>query len=541
MRKVIAVLVIMLGIVATGCEYEVPLAEKQGLPIDNSVLGIWESIGPDGKPQSKDWMRISRYSETEYLVRFDGDKESVDYRGYPIRFAGVPCLQIQAISKKGGGGYFVFSYELLDGDLLIKALNPSLVSNELKSSSELRAAFLRHKSNKDLFINESRFRKMSQEQIDARISALEKERAGLIKENVDLYKRSLELDLLSASIEGDIAAVRNLLARGVNPNMKEEEGNTALMWAIREAHLPIVQALLAKGADVNAKAIDGDTALIAAAKKGHLPVVEALLANGADVEAMDNDGITALKWAAFEGQTAVVQELLTKGADVNAKDNYGFTALNTAAGQGHLPVVQTLLANGANPNMKNKDGATALMFAAQNGHAAVVRALLAKGADVNAKTEKGSTALEFASRKGHTAVVEVLRRAQNKPCPANLSAQHVFQLNGRVRTGVVIKRGDKITFRASGRVSFGVIAGAGGPEGINGFRGYNLIRGADIQHGAFIARIKQQYANDGWYYIGKGRVITSDVDGTLELGVNDIDTSNNRGSFTVVVSICRAR
>jgi hypothetical protein len=114
-------------------------------------------------------------------------------------------------------------------------------------------------------------------------------------------------------------------------------------------------------------------------------------------------------------------------------------------------------------------------------------------------------------------------------------------LNGRGRTGVVIKRGDRITFRASGRVSFGVIAGAGGPEGINGFRGYNLIRGADIQHGALLARIKQRNANDAWYYIGKGRVITSSVDGTLELGVNDIDASNNRGSFTVEITICRAR
>jgi hypothetical protein len=56
MRKVISTLVILLGIVATGCEYEAPLAEKQGLPIDNSVLGIWESITPDGKPQSKDWI-----------------------------------------------------------------------------------------------------------------------------------------------------------------------------------------------------------------------------------------------------------------------------------------------------------------------------------------------------------------------------------------------------------------------------------------------------------------------------------------------------
>jgi hypothetical protein len=247
--------------------------------------------------------------------------------------------------------------------------------------------------------------------------------------------------------------------------------------------------------------------LIIALKRGDLATARNLLAKGANPNAQAEDGTTPLGLASLGGHTDIVQALLTKGAKVNAQGINGFTPLMFAAGKGHLPIVQALLASGAN---------------------------------VNAMSDDGHTALDFASSLGHAAVVEVLRRAQNKPCPANLSAEHVFRLNGRVRTGVVIKRGDKITFRASGRVSFGVIAGAGGPEGINGFRGYNLIRGADIQHGALLARIKQPNANDGWYYIGKSRVITSGVDGTLELDVNDIDASNNRGLFTVEVSSCRS-
>jgi hypothetical protein len=394
MNKVIAVLVIMLGIVATGCEYEVPLAEKQGLPIDNSVLGIWEGIPPDGEPQTKDRMKVSRYSETEYLVHYFAPEHNRYLRAYPIRIGGLSCIQIQGIHtekeniKEKDRSYYVFSYELLNGDLAMKCLNPNLVSNNLKSSSELQAAFLRHKDNGNLFIGPSRFRKLS-------MNATKQEKLG------DAFR--------DAALKGDVATVRNLLAKGEDPN---------------------------------------------------------------------------------------------------AQDKSGYTPLMLAAGAGHLPVVQ---------------------------------ALLAKGADVNAKDDLGATALTVASGNGSTAVVEVLRKAMNKPCPANLSDEHVFRLNGRVRTGVVIKRGDRITFRASGRVSFGALAGSGDPEGINGFRGYNLIRGADIQHGALLARIKQQYANDGWYYIGKGRVITSKVDGTLELGVNDIDASNNRGSFTVEVSICRAQ
>jgi hypothetical protein len=302
MRKVISILIVLLGIVATGCEYEAPLAGKQGLPIDNSVLGIWQSITPDGKPQSKDWISISRYSETEYLVRNHVEKESVDYRGYPIRVAGVSCIQIQAKPKKGIGRYYVFSYELLNGDLLIKGLNPNLVSNELKSSSELRTAFLRHKNNKDLFIDAGRFRKMSKEQIDARISAVYKEISAVDKEIA-------ELDLLIASIKGDIATVRDLLARGVNPNANNKDGYTALMVAAQEGHLPVVQALLAKRANPNIKNNAGATALMVAAQNGHAAVVRALLAKGADVNAKTEKGHTALDYASNKGHTAIVEVL----------------------------------------------------------------------------------------------------------------------------------------------------------------------------------------------------------------------------------------
>ncbi|HEY7914517.1 MAG TPA: hypothetical protein VIG62_21575, partial [Blastocatellia bacterium] len=148
----------------------------------------------DGKPQSKDWMSISRYSETEYLIRYNGEKGSVDYRGYPIRVAGVSCIQIQAKPKKGNGRYYVFSYELLNGDLLIKGLNPSLVSNELKSISQMRRAFFRHKDNKDLFIHSGRFRRISKEQIDAEISALDKELSAVGKKKSAVDKKISAID-----------------------------------------------------------------------------------------------------------------------------------------------------------------------------------------------------------------------------------------------------------------------------------------------------------------------------------------------------------
>lgn len=553
MRTVTAILIFWLVLVATGCEYEVPIAEKQGLPVDERVFGLWERIGKNGKPKPEHRITISKHSGTEYLVRDYSEQGDSYYRGYEIDFAGISCIQIQDISKKGSGKYYVFSYELLGGDLVIETLNPKLVNDNLKNSSQLKAAFKKHKDNKDLFVDLSRFRKVNSNE----------SKLG-----------DLELDLMIASGKGDVATVRTLLAQVANVNAKDRNGYSALMFASSGGHTAIVQELLAKGANVTAIDSDGTSALMAASLEGHTDVVQALLANGAEVNAKNTNGNSALIWAADEGHLSVVQALLAKGADVNVKNRKGYSALWFASAAGHIAVVQALLAKGADVNVKDRkgnsalmfaiiqnhtdvvqaliangadvnaidsDGYSALMFASLGGHTAVVQALLTKGADVNAKANNGHTALLIASDAGHTAVVRVLRQAQNKSCPANSMAKHVFQLNGRVKSGVVITRGDRITFSASGVVSFGAFASSGGPEGIDGFRSYNLLRGANMQHGALIARIKQPNKNDGWHHIGRGKVITSDVDGTLELGVNDRDASNNSGHFRVEVSICKAR
>lgn len=121
----------------------------------------------------------------------------------------------------------------------------------------------------------------------------------------------------------------------------------ALIKAAREDQIAIVQGLLSNGADVNVKDEDGNTALIIAAIFGHNTIAQILLANGADVNAKDNDGKTALMWAAFNGQTAIVRLLLSTGADVNIKDNFGKTALMKADSSGNTDIVKLLKNAGA--------------------------------------------------------------------------------------------------------------------------------------------------------------------------------------------------
>ena len=67
------------------------------------------------------------------------------------------------------------------------------------------------------------------------------------------------------------------------------------MWAAENGHLDIVDSLLKKkGIDVNLQNVNGYTALMLATQRGHLDVVNRLLEeNVIDVNIQDNDGNTA--------------------------------------------------------------------------------------------------------------------------------------------------------------------------------------------------------------------------------------------------------
>ncbi len=124
--------------------------------------------------------------------------------------------------------------------------------------------------------------------------------------------------LIRASGDGNLEAVRLLLAKLAGINIQDENGSTALMMAAINGHVDVVKALLAKGADVNVKDLAGWTALMRASRWGHVDVVKALLAKGADVNVKDSrNGLTALSWASREGHTDVVKILKDNGADGN--------------------------------------------------------------------------------------------------------------------------------------------------------------------------------------------------------------------------------
>lgn len=238
------------------------------------------------------------------------------------------------------------------------------------------------------------------------VTALLDGKAGI--DDVDPDRQSA---LVLALMNGHFDVAGTLIDRGIDVNLKDKVGRTAL-WAAVDAHtmpssnrpapreandelssLDIVKKLLGKGADVNAALAQqvpyrtkldrggdgvlgaGTTPLLRAAKAGDAPVITLLLENGATAVAATRNGVNGIMMAANVGTreedmtgrgktqreaVATMRLLLAAGADVNAADTQGRTAAHGAALWGLTDVVRFLHKNGAKFDVKDKRGFTAL-------------------------------------------------------------------------------------------------------------------------------------------------------------------------------------
>lgn len=187
------------------------------------------------------------------------------------------------------------------------------------------------------------------------------------------YEESLE----AASL-GQTATLGALLAKGLDPDTADADGNSLLILAARDGHLEAVDLLLKYRARVTRRNLAGDSAPMLAALKGYREIVKRFIAVGVP---LDGDGWTPLMYAAFEGHAEIAGDLLKAGAEVDARA----------------------------PNL-----ATPLMLAARNGHIRVVETLLAAGADTTLKNDRNKTAAEWAMDNANTDIAELIRRHEKK-------------------------------------------------------------------------------------------------------------------------------
>ena len=261
--------------------------------------------------------------------------------------------------------------------------------------------------------------------------------------NILLYSQTLDESLFLAVEDNNIEEVKSYLAKGANPNARDEYGCTALMTSALIGNYEMVKFLLENGADINTKDNNGNTVLYYNIRYDHYgkeemlenakKIFNLLIKYGADVNTKDNDGASLLN-KSYRASTALAQNremfkvLVENGFDLESRikagehypEDYDYTPLMIAALRNDYDMVKFLVEKGADVNAKTHSEyssvVTPLLLSLDYEHiesrydenSSVAEFLINNGADINVKNNHGETPLMYASKLHNIKVVELL-------------------------------------------------------------------------------------------------------------------------------------
>lgn len=245
--------------------------------------------------------------------------------------------------------------------------------------------------------------------------------------------------LMHAAMRGQSAAIRLLLDRGADIDMRDGEGMGALHYAIHSKESGAMRTLVERGASLvlnsmggapiqlacrfmdaedvgylldhgvnaNDQFFEGKTPLVAAAENNRPDLVAVLLRHGANPKLADSRGSTPFGIATRSRSSGLITAL------VNPNEPDPQRALYNCAHAGDLSGMSSAILRGGQVNGiakpdKTEGDATPLMYAAMGGAVEAAVMLLELGADVNLQTEFGSTAVHCAISNDHLAMLKLL-------------------------------------------------------------------------------------------------------------------------------------
>ncbi|NIJ43693.1 ankyrin repeat protein [Wenyingzhuangia heitensis] len=201
----------------------------------------------------------------------------------------------------------------------------------------------------------------------------------------------------------DAAVVTYFIKKGVNPDQKDENGNTPFLNAVQGNNKVVVQQLLPNIKDINHKNKEGFTAITLATQRVNVALFNTLKEKGANVNVVDADGnnlfyhlFNAYNRRSAKGFDAFATAL--ESAKVSSKNaSKNTTLLHVAIEKGERKLIQKAMELGIDINQKNSDGLTPLHIAAMKAKdVKMLQMLLHKGADKSIKTDFDESVYDLA-------------------------------------------------------------------------------------------------------------------------------------------------
>ncbi|ETS78896.1 hypothetical protein PFICI_08749 [Pestalotiopsis fici W106-1] len=301
--------------------------------------------------------------------------------------------------------------------------------------------------------------------------------------DINALNKPQETPLHCAARSGRLWTVQTLLnprrGSGARADLKSKSGQTALHVAASYGHTAITAALL-EHPDMKDACLstddDGDTALILAVREGHVETLEAFLPLLSKHTPQDLQGPKDAWYAAVEadGEKCIPVLLHNKWPMINDDSSPRATALHQAAKKDEVDLMELLCKNGAKIEARTLSGDTPLHWAAEHDSKGAVRFLLNRGATIDPHDDEWVTPLWKAAYDGSYDSVQELLNASPKP---DVNVQK--RSNGWTPLHAAYDRGDITKLLLDAGADPRILNEAGNPafyEAADHYRGHEIIQ-----------------------------------------------------------------
>ncbi|MGL5630553.1 MAG: ankyrin repeat domain-containing protein [Mycoplasmoidaceae bacterium] len=236
--------------------------------------------------------------------------------------------------------------------------------------------------------------------------------------NIDLFdfdnKKVIE-SVLFQIVKGHDDVVTFLIEKGLSPSSSDSLNNNILMYACKYKRKKICEVALRKKFSLNMKNLNGNNALLISIENNFNECANLLINNGIEINTINNSGITPLIMAILNHDDETIMNLL-KREDllINICDNYGNNALMHSILKNNLKYCLLLLERkDIDLGIINNNKETALILSCKLDNTAISEALIKRKADINCFDNLNLSAYDYSLKNNNQYLMKLLSN-QNK-------------------------------------------------------------------------------------------------------------------------------